>query len=165
MRRNLLLLVLMSLATTTMAQVETGTVLLGGGGSLSYSSISSTGSGTGSGSSSTTVTIINLSMGYFVGQNFALGMKFGSTSVGNTSLSSFGGFFRGYPGGKVFLGAGYLSNSSGNQSRGEFQAEFGYAAFVKRIVAFEPALNYTSGDGYSVFGFSVGISVYLNRPD
>lgn len=160
MKKVLITLIALTMVIATSAQVEKGAVLVGGTTAFSYTNVNPSGDG-----SSTDVTVVGVKAGYFFAQNFALGVNFGHTSISNTSLTTIGGFGRYYPGGGFFLGAGYGSTSTslGNANYGAFSAEAGYAAFVSRVVAFEPAVIFTSGENYTTIGFGVGINVYLNR--
>lgn len=160
MKKLHITLIALVIFTAASAQVEKGTVLLGGSSAFSYTSINPDGDG-----STTEVTLLGVKAGYFLAQNFALGVNFGHTSIENTSLTTIGGFGRYYPGGKFFLGAGYGSTSTslGDANYGVFSAEAGYAAFVGRAVAFEPAITFHSGENYTTLGFGLGINVYLNR--
>ncbi|MBL7866116.1 MAG: hypothetical protein JNK10_14650 [Cyclobacteriaceae bacterium] len=90
-------------------------------------------------------------------------------------------FLRGYSK-KVFFGIGYnsISMSGSSTSWGSIPLEVGYAAFITRNIAFEPAINYTFATdsdnggmpGYagfpfsakSAFGIKLGFSLYLGRP-
>jgi hypothetical protein len=161
MKKIIITIIVLTTFSSASAQVERNTVLVGGGTAFSYTSVNPSGDA----SSSTDVTLIGIKVGYFLAQDFVLGANFSHTSISNTSLTTIGGFGRYYPGGRFFLGAGYGSatTSLGNANYGVFSAEAGYAAFVGRTVAFEPAVIFTSGENYTTLGFGVGINVYLNR--
>jgi len=159
MKKIILMLVLGGTILTASAQIEKGAILVGGNSSFSYSSVSP------SGGSSSSITLFNLKGGYFVAENIALGLNFGYQSISSSSLTTIGVFGRYYPAGKFFVGAGYSSTkaSGASSSQGQFNLEGGYVGFVGKSVAFEPAISFNSGDGYSIIGFALGISVYLNR--
>ncbi len=86
----------------------------------------------------------------------------------------FGLFGRYYYNGKIFGGIGFNSvkvkfeDTSGvsESTVSVIPIEVGYAAFLNDAIAIEPALNYSiygsDGNGAS-FGFSVGLTVYLNK--
>jgi hypothetical protein len=146
---------------TASAQIEKNTVLFGGSSNLNFSTVSPSGGGT-----SESLTQISFKTGYFLAENMVLGLNFNYLAYAGSSTTALGAFGRYYPGGKFFVGAGYLSRSStGTSGKGEFNAEAGYALFITRSVAVEPALNYISGDGFSSIGLNVGFSLYLNRGD
>ncbi len=144
---------------TASAQIEKGAWLFGAGSNLNFGSYSPSGGG-----SSESITQINFKTGYFLAENFALGLNFNYTAFGSSSTTGLGAFGRYYPGGKFFVGAGYLSRSStGTSGKGELNLEAGYAIFINKSIAVEPALNYLGGDGYSTIGLNVGFTLYLNR--
>lgn len=160
MKQLLITFMALTVFFSTSAQIENGTVLFGGSSNLNFSNATPSGGG-----SSTSITQVNLKAGYFLAQNFVLGLNVNYQSVDTYSVTQVGAFARFYPGGKFFLGLGYnsLSSSGGSSSTGQTVLEAGYAAFVTRNIAVEPALNYTSVSGGSILGLSVGFSLYLNR--
>ncbi len=174
---------LMIVAFMATAQIEKGTWLLGANSNLGYNSYTPT-----SGGSSVNYFNIGMRSGYFVGENFAVGVNLeylsASGSSSTTTITTIGIFARYYMK-QVFLGAGYnsLSQSSGSGSSpswGSIPIELGYVAFITRNIAVEPALVYTMATdtenggmpGYSGlpfpaksgFGLRIGFSIYLGRP-
>lgn len=147
--------------------VEKGAWLFSGGSNLGYSSASSSGVG-----ASLSNLVINAKAGYFFMDNLAAGALINYVSISgggsDVSLTGIGLFARYYIQGKFFLGAGFqsLSTSSGGTSGPnitQIPLEAGYAFFLTKSVAFEPALNFTSYNGGSIFGVNLGFSVFLGR--
>ncbi len=137
--------------------IEKGAWLFSGGSNLGNSSVSVTGG------SSTSVFNINLKGGYFLMDNLAGGVLFDLYSTSGSSLTGIGVFARYYIQGKFFLGAGFQSQSSSGASTTTIPLEGGYAFFLGKSVAVEPALKYTIYDGGSNLNIGVGFSVYLGR--
>lgn len=108
-----------------------------------------------SNTTSTSVFNLDLKAGYFFIENFTAGLRLGyqhtSTGGSGSGLTRIGVFGRYYFDGKIFAGAGItsVSPSTGNSSV-EVPLEVGYAAFVTRNIAIEPALNFTKYDGGSL---------------
>ena len=143
------------------AQVEQGTWLLSGGSNLDFT-VNDEDQGD---DSDFTVAARG---GYFVIENLAVGLNLGlyKNSEADDALVGVGPFARYYFMGKIFAGAGVTFVSAGDYSETQIPLEVGYAAFLNKVVAIEPALNFTSygGDASgSSFGVNVGISVYLGR--
>ncbi|CAN5310333.1 hypothetical protein BH09BAC3_BH09BAC3_10880 [soil metagenome] len=164
MKKIVMLLCASFIVLAASAQIEKGTILAGASSNLGFNSYNP------SGSNSTSTTVFNLDVkgGYFFIDNLAGGIKLGfnrvstgGTSYGTTTVGVFGRY---YVQGKFFLGAGInsVSPSSGSSSI-EVPLEAGYAAFINKNIAVEPALNFTKYDGGSVFGLNVGFTLYLNR--
>jgi hypothetical protein len=163
MRRLHLVLLLVVAATTVKGQIEKKTVYLGATSNMSLLGIT-----TGPNSSSTTYFNISPQVGYFFADNFLLGADLSYSANAGINQTTVGLFTRYYIKGKVFLGGGYSSSSfSGGNSVGLFNLEGGYAAFITRNIAVEPALVFTKGTGdasnYTTFGLRVGFSLYINR--
>lgn len=173
---------LMSLAAfQAPAQIEKGSWLLSATTNLGYVSYTPTGGG-----SAQNYFNLGLKSGHFVATNFVLGLNLdylstsGSSGSGS-SITTIGVFIRSYAK-NVFFGLGYnsMSTSGGSGSYGSIPLEVGYAAFITRNIAFEPAINYTFATdsdnggmpGYaglpfpakSAFGIKLGFSLYLGRP-
>ena len=163
MKRIIMILCTSFVAIGASAQIEKGTVLVGTSSNLGFNSYSPSGGG-----SSTSVFNIDLKGGYFFIDNLAGGIKLGYTNISSggssNATTTIGAFGRYYIQGKFFLGAGIsnVSPSSGDSSI-EVPLEAGYAAFINKNIAVEPALNFTKYDGGSVFGLNVGFTLYLNR--
>ena len=167
-------------AMNASAQVEKGSWLLSATTNFGYVSYTPT-----SGGSNLSIFNLGLKSGYFVGQNFSLGVNLDYVSSSGSSSSStyttVGVFLRGYAN-NVFFGAGYNSTSATGSTTnyGSIPFEVGYAAFITRNISFEPALTYTIATdsdqgglpGYagipfsakSAFGVRFGFSLYLGRP-
>jgi hypothetical protein len=161
MKHFVLIALAFLLCLSASAQIEKGTVLISAGSNFNYTNYMPT-SG-----SSTGTTNLDLKAGYFLAENFTLGLNFGYVGSTGSSATTIGAFGRYYPGGKFFVGAGYNSVAYGSggttTSKGQLSLEGGYAAFINKFLAVEPALNYASGDGYSQIGVAVAFSIYLNR--
>ena len=144
------------------AQINQGTLFVGAASSAGAQSIKV-------GNSSQTLISLNAKIGYFVAENLVLGPNFTYVEFGSINQTTIGAFGRYYITGKYFLGVGYLSQFSGGSSSniGYVPIEAGYAAFLTRNIAIEPAVTYTLGTGNasssSSVGFSVGFSLYFNR--
>ena len=155
------LVVILSIQAVS-AQINQGTLFVGASSSAGVQSIKV-------GSSSQTLTSLNAKIGYFIAENFVLGLNFTYAEFGSINQTTFGAFGRYYIKGKYFLGVGYLSQSSGGTSTniGAVPIEAGYAAFLTRNIAIEPAVTYVLGtenaSSSSSVGFSVGFSLYFNR--
>ncbi len=149
------------------AQIEKGTWIVGGDSNLSFVS-----NNEDAGDNSQ----FNLDVkgGYFVVDNLAVGLlvgfnKYNSNVDGAEDSDAwvrFGLFGRYYVNGKILLGLNYSAASQGDYSGSAIGLEAGYAIFLNKAVAIEPALNYAmySGDDDGAsFGLNVGISVFLGR--
>lgn len=139
--------------------------------------------------SGSTLSIFNISSraGYFAAENLAVGGHLGIASFSQSSTVTTvtaGAFVRYYAGGNFLLGGGisYLNTSASasgfsiSTSGVAFPFEAGYAAFVGRNFAIEPAITYVvsnkdtgleyngqSVGATSLFRISLGFSLYLNR--
>ena len=184
MKTALFFLAAITLVIDASAQIEKGTWMLGASSNLGYNSYTPAGGG-----KDQSYFNIGTKAGYFVAQNFALGMNLEylnvSASGSSSSITTFGIFTR-YYAGKVFFGAGYNSlsqSSSGfgsSTSYGSIPIEAGFVGFITRNIAIEPAFVYTMATdsekggmpGYaglpfpakSGFGLKIGFSLYLGRP-
>lgn len=181
MRKMLTTTLLLVAATVANGQIEKGSWLMGASTNLGYISYTPTGGG-----SSQNFFNIGTKSGYFIANNMTIGVNLdylnASGSSGSTnSITTIGIFLRGYSK-KVFFGVGYnsISMSGSSTSLGSIPLEVGYAAFITRNIAFEPAINYTFATdsdnggmpGYagvpfgakSAFGIKLGFSLYLGRP-
>jgi hypothetical protein len=156
-------LILISYAASS--QVEKGTIFVGTSSNLSLLS-------TSTGGNSDISFDIYGKIGYFFIDNLVGGVDLGYGRLGNSNSFTLGLFSRYYIAGKYFLGAGYSNTnykSSGNSvDVGLLIFEGGYAAFLTKNIAIEPALVYTrfTGDvagNSSNFGLRVGFSLYFNR--
>ena len=140
--------------------INKGTVLVGAASNIGLKVAIPSGGGN-------TITTFNgnVEIGYFFEKNFVLGANVGYSSIGSFNLTTLGAFMRYYIQGKVFAGAGYNNISSGGFSSSSIPLELGYAAFITKNIAIEPALGYsiiTNGVG-GVFGLNLGFALYLNR--
>ena len=179
-------LILTLLATLSLSigfsQIEKGTFMTGASSSLSYNNYSFKGT-------TTNLNIFNLNFkgGYFVADNFALGLNINYINLNQSttnSTTSLGIFVRYYFHTPVFVGVGVSSvtnsftgfGSSNSSTSTVLPFELGYAAFITRNFAIEPSINYNVGDdkggvtfnGLNVgangsFGFNIGFTLYLNR--
>ncbi|NOT73615.1 MAG: hypothetical protein HOP08_01715 [Cyclobacteriaceae bacterium] len=161
MKKILLMLFAVLTVSAASAQIEKGTVLVGVNSAFSVTrSIPSTGSGS-------TDYNLNLKGGYFLAENFVLGLNLGvsgySTDASSGSSTLVGVFGRYYFNGKIFLGAGVNSSSSGGSSSTSIPLEVGYAAFINKFIAVEPAIRFVKYDNGSTIGLGVGFTFYLNR--
>lgn len=154
------------------AQIEQGTWLIGGSSNLGFTSFNED-------AGDYSQFNIDVKGGYFVIENLAVGLNLGYSSVdlgdfGKETDTGFGVFTRYYFNGKIFGGVGFNSVTAKFESDlGDSEStisvipiEVGYAAFIGKVVAIEPALNYSiyGGDGEGAsFGVNIGISVYLGR--
>jgi hypothetical protein len=151
---------------TAIAQINKGTFLLGASSNLGFSSTS-----TDISDDNVNVFLLDLSGGYFVIDNLALGLSFGYSrySYGDFdgSSTSFGLFGRYYVNGKVFFGLGFASSKvEESDAVNSVPLEVGYAAFVTDNIAIEPSLSYSIGVGdneSNTFGLQVGFTLYFNR--
>lgn len=151
---------------TASAQIEQGTWLISGSSNLGFTSFNED-------AGDYSQFNIDVKGGYFVIENLAVGLNLGYDKVEETSLTTFGLFGRYYVNGSIFGGLGFNSNSldlgiddAEKVSFTTIPLEVGYAAFIGKVVAIEPAFNYTiyGGDAEgAAFGFNIGISVYLGR--
>ncbi|MDZ4715988.1 MAG: outer membrane beta-barrel protein [Cytophagales bacterium] len=175
-------LVVSLMVMTASAQISKGTWLLGASSALGYNSYSFNNN-----SANLSVFNINTKAGYFVANNVAVGLNLGYLNLSQTnttSVTTFGVFSRFFVSKSVFLGAGFnsVSTSAGtgmlsvNASSSVFPFEFGFAGFISDRIAIEPSINYVVGDekggvnfnglpigAKSSIGFSLGITLYLNR--
>ncbi len=168
--RKLLFLLLLSVSILVHAQTEKGTVMVGG----------SLGLKTGDGASEFN---LNPNIGFFVGNNFALGgfVNFATAKTGEISSTNFGigPFARYYIGNtntKPFIVTefDYLTTTikSGDQKFNAngygFLFGLGFAAFVNSTVAIEGITGYNynkfqDSDGSSGFAMRFGFQIYFNR--
>lgn len=161
MKKVLLTFFAAALALSASAQIEKGTILVGAssaGGFESYDEDAGDFSQFG----------LGVKGGYFLADNFVLGLNlgFGKNSEVDDSEFGFGPFARYYFNGKIFVGAGVDIYKFGDYSETNIPLEVGYAAFITDAIAVEPALNFTKfgGDAEgSVFGLNVGFTLYLGR--
>jgi len=88
----------------------------------------------------------------------------GTTSI-ETSSFAWGGGFRYYIGGKIFLGAGYLSEKAKDSDAVDnFNLQVGYAAYLTKNLAIEPSVSYLKGIGNNnmnqIMG-KIGLGIYF----
>jgi hypothetical protein len=151
---------------TAIAQINKGTFLVGASSNLGFSSTS-----TEISDDNVNVFLLDVSGGYFVIDNLALGLSFGYSKYSyedfDGSSTSFGLFGRYYVNGKVFLGLGFASAKvEDSDAVNSIPLEVGYAAFVTDNIAIEPSLSYSLGLGdneSNTFGLQVGFTLYFNR--
>ena len=143
------------------AQIPKGTIMVGGSSNLNFTSNNAD---AGDDSDFT----LGAKGGYFFSDNLVGGLNlyYNKYSEATDGTFGIGPFVRYYVNGKIFLGAGFNSYSSGDFSSSEIPLEVGYAFFLNDVVALEPELKYSiyggDADG-AAFGLNVGISVYLGR--
>lgn len=148
------------------AQIEQGTWLVGASSNAGFTSYNEDAGDYSEFS-------LDVKGGYFVIDNLAVGLNLGYAKVDEASATKIGIFGRYYVNGKIFLGAGYNSNTLDSGVDGadkvtvsEIPLEVGYAVFLNNAIAVEPALGYSiyGGDGEgSAFGLKIGFSLYLGR--
>lgn len=144
--------------TTAVAQIERNTFLIGGSSNFGYNNLSP------DNSSGYTLMSLDLKGGYFVINNFAVGIRASLLKNDDYSETTAGVFARYYFFGKLFAGAGFssLTPDEGDATT-EIPVEIGYAIFVAQNFAIEPSLGYTMGDGYEKFGLNIGLTLYPGR--
>lgn len=163
MKKNLLTLLAVVVVFTASAQINKGTVLVGASSNLNLTSTDP------DGGESSSVFALDVSAGYFVIDNLALGLNLGyeKNSELDDAAIIIGAFGRYYINGKVFAGAGVSTVKFGDASSTVIPLEIGYAAFITDNIAIEPSLNYSlwSGDFMegSTIGLNVGLALYFNR--
>lgn len=160
--KKLLFLCLIGMSFNSNAQIEKGTMLIGG--SVRFNHMISE-------NSSRTSLHFSPNAGYTVFKNFVVG--------GNASFNynkdyhswSISPYIRYYYKG-AFLEGGYgFSQSVYGDYKTDYSflnLELGYAAFLNKNVALEPALyfdrQFRMGDyQYSNFGLKLGLQIYINR--
>lgn len=177
MKKLIFTFIVVSFSVISFGQINKGAWMIGANSNLNYSNYSFKGS-----SQTSSVFNINSRAGYFVANNFALGLNLGYLNVGSSggsssSYTTIGVFVRGFVSKSVFLGGGFNSTSiTGSSSYTTYPFELGLAAFITDYFAIEPSLVYTASDGkggvpilgipssaVSAFGLNVGFTFYLNR--
>ena len=160
-KKSLMILAFSFLALTgAFAQdaINKGAWLVGASSNMGYTSTSVTGGGSSSSFD------MQVGGGYFFMDNLVGGLTFSlSSPSGGTSSTGIGPFARYYFAGKFYVGAGFVSQSSGGASTTLIPLEAGVALFITDNIAVEPGLRYTTYDGGSQFGIRVGFNLYLNR--
>jgi len=160
MKKSILftVVILSFVAIKGQSQTKKGTWLLGG--SASY--VTSDGN---------SALQINPNLGYFVANNFALGLNVGYTRLEDFSIYQFGPGLRLYFGnsnsGKLFLhgGANILTNSDFSDPLYGYIGRLGYAVFLNRSIALEIGLGYEKfEDSDAVFGSNFGFQIHFG-PD
>jgi len=171
MRTSLFVLMLL-VSSSSFAQTEKGSVLVGGGFAMR----------TGEGSSQF---LFNPTVGYFFGNNFALGatLAFNSEKLGELKSTEFGiGPFARYYFGTAntkpfvvsefdFVSSNTKQSSTSNEIKSNgtrFLIGLGFAAFVNETVAIEGISGYTYSkfkdvDGSGGFTLRLGFGLYFNR--
>jgi hypothetical protein len=138
------------LATTAQAQVSKGSWMVGG--SVNFES-----------EDGENVFQFEPQLGYFLTNKLAVGVNF-NIDVEEETQMEFGPFARYYVWKNLFPQVGMLYSKTGEEdSYTEFNVGLGYSLFANDHVAFEPIVNYTSGDGYSRFYLGVGVQAFLGR--
>lgn len=173
---------LSALVSLGYSQVTKGTWLLSANSNFSFTTYSSKFA-----SSNPSIFVINSKFGYFLANNFALGVNLGYISVGSggsgsaTNATTAGLFGRAFLGRNFFLGTGYTfaSYSSSSGSYSTIPSEVGFAAFVSPNFAIEPSISYVVATDNqkggvpvfgipnqgttSSFGLNIAFTFYLNR--
>jgi len=162
--------IFMLLSLQSMAQTDKGDVLIGG--SLGFQ--------TGEGSNSFN---FDPNVGFFVGDNFALGgaLGFSSSKLGELNTTTFGiGPFARYYFGTTstkpfvvtevdFLSTSFKTNGIKTNSSGfGWLLGLGFAAFINETIAVEGVSGYNyskfkNTDGSGGFALRLGFQVYLNK--
>ncbi len=138
------------------AQTESGTYLLGGNAQFLA---------TGD------VTVLSLSpnVGYFVADNWALGLRAALVAVEESSSWNIGPFTRYYFGKKAngkFFGqlAGNIGGSDNADVVFGLGVGAGYALFLNQSVALEFTGGYErAGEGNGIFGLGVGFQIHFKK--
>lgn len=149
------------------AQVEKGTWLLSGASNLNFTSNNED-------AGDYSEIDLNVKAGYFVMDNLAVGILVGFNKLNLNAdgaespdaTTGIGLFGRYYVNGNILVGANFASLKQGDFSGSQIGLEAGYAIFLNKAVAIEPALNYNMFGGDlegAQFGLNVGISVFLGR--
>jgi hypothetical protein len=158
MKKLLIILFVIFIAGSASAQINKGTVLVGASSNLNFSSVKFDGQDR--------FGIFELSVkgGYFVIENLAVGLDLGYQKIDDFSSTNFGIFGRYYYRGKFFGGTGLSFFKFEDQdSQSSIPFEIGYAAFINKNIAIEPAFHLSVGDNTNTYGLRVGFSLYLNR--
>ncbi|MEQ9229859.1 MAG: hypothetical protein RIF46_04195, partial [Cyclobacteriaceae bacterium] len=113
-------------------------------------------------------------LGYFVSENFSLGLILAGTgATGDFDSQGDGGLIgpelRYYVNGQFILESAYLTTIESGNSTGQFQGGVGYALFVMEKVALEPLLIYSQkkeeffGGTFTTrnFNFNITLSLFL----
>jgi hypothetical protein len=170
MRKQLLTLLAVIICLSASAQINQGAVMISAQSNLNFTSTDSDGS-------SSEVFALKAAVGYFVAENFAIGPVLSYEKEGDYTTTGFGLLARYYVNGKLFFGAGYMSNrvkidfgsyGDAKVTLNAIPLEVGYAVFLNPNVSLEPSVGYTifSGDGDgSAFGINIGFGIYLNREE
>lgn len=153
------------MAFTANSQIEAGTMIAGGSASLNRSTNSN---------SNTPHSRLTLSprFGYTIFNNFVGGTSFQISKRSNYLGWGLTPFVRYYV--KSFyaqVGFGYWQTEFSNNYKSEgstLNFELGYAAFLTKNVALEPAFyynrSYNGGDYHSAnYGLKIGLQFYFNR--
>ncbi len=158
MKKSIFLITFLLIAGYASAQIEKGTILAGASSDLSFTSVSPD---TGDKYS---VFDLSLKGGYFVIDNVVAGAIIRYNKLDTFSYTTFGVFGRYYYQGKFFGGVGFSINKlEDNDSQTSIPFEVGYAAFINKNIAVEPALNFSIGEDINTFGLNVGFTLYFNR--
>src|SRR6267142_2478622 len=178
MKKIILFIVAIFVLSVAVAQIGKKTWLIGAAPSLGINSYSF------KGSSALSVFTINSKAGYFVSNNFAVGLNLGLINLrqsGNSERTSIiGAFARYYLPKNIFFGSGINSVSTSasggypSSSSTTIPFELGIAAFITKNIAIEPSFSYIVGDSKggatyggmdtganSSIGLNVGVTLYL----
>ncbi len=171
MKKVLLLSVVALVSATSFSQTAKGTWMLGG--SAGFESEKANGA-----TASTTTIHVNPNLGYFIGENFAIGANIGLWSVEKVGSSfNFGPMARYYftdmgKSAKLFAHAGmnfgsYTPTGGSAATTTSWMIAAGPAFFLNKNIALETTLNYSSSKAKGAtgsdnsFGLNVGFQIHL----
>ena len=138
------------------AQTEKGTILLGG--NISFQT-----------SDGTSVFSATPNIGFFIGNNVAIGMQLNLLTGEGFTAWALGPFVRGYfagsDKGKFFAQGGInIGGATGVDTEVGFGIGAGYALFLNQSVALEFGANYTkAGDSDGIFGIGIGFQIHYKK--
>jgi hypothetical protein len=145
---------LAALSFSALAQTEKKTLMLGG--SIAFQS-----------SEGSSVFIANPNIGYFLGDNVAVGAELNLITSEGTTFWGVGPYLRGYFGkstnGKFFLQAGFSFAGGEGDSNTAFSGKAGYALFLNKSIALEMAANILTQEGATLFGLGAGFQIHFKR--
>ena len=140
----------------TNAQTEKGTTLLGG--NISFQT-----------SDGTSVFTATPNIGFFIGNNIAIGVQLNLLTGEGFTAWAVGPFVRGYfagsDKGKFFAQGGInIGGATGVDTEVGFGVGAGYALFLNKSVALEFGDNYRkAGDSDGIFGIGIGFQIHYRK--
>ena len=176
-KRLILLVILMSSYCIVNAQMKKSSIYFNGSTNFTYSSDND---------QSKSITSAYLQSGYFIGDNFVLGLGYGVSYVkykkgnngGDPALDSFSGIndtkvrvlqlFGRYYYNNAFMGLGYESFKSTEADELNFlNIHLGYAVMLNDFIALEPRLAYNIGfsEAENNLTFQLGFGFYIFKKE